>query len=229
MSGDRHSVAAAPLFITDPDEIARKEAENGIRQFNLAIEIIRSFVKDAERPFKLRSSMILQLHHAALEGIDRLAGTYRNTPVKIEGSGHEPPQAAFVAEEVEHLCGYVNDKWSKSSALHLAAYVLWRLDWIHPFSDGNGRTARMVSNVVLNVKLDSLLPGAPSIPEQIAEDKKPYYDALEEADRACTLGEIDVGALEGLLGGMLAKQLLNATKQAAAAPPAPTVTLEGQK
>jgi Fic family protein len=227
LSGDRHSVAAAPPLLTDPDEIARKEAENGIRQFNIAIETIRSFVRDRERPFKLRPSLILQLHHAALDGLDRFAGTYRNTPVKIGGSGHEPPQAFFVAEEVEHLCGYVNDNWERSSALHLAAYVLWRLNWIHPFADGNGRTARAVSNVVLNVKLDSLLPGAPSIPEQIAYDKRPYYAALEEADRAWTAGKLDCGVLEDLLGGMLARQLLDATKRAAEAP-APTATLEDQ-
>jgi Fic family protein len=227
LSGDRHSVAATPLILTDPDEIARKEAENGIRQFNVAIDIIRSFVKDRERPFKLRSSLILQLHHAALEGLHQLAGAYRNTPVKIGGSGHQPPQHFFVAEEVEHLCSYVNDNWDKSAALHLAAYVLWRLNWIHPFADGNGRTARAVSNIVLNVKLDSLLPGAPSIPEQIADDKKPYYDALEEADRAWAAGKSDVSALEGLLAGMLARQLLDAIKQAAEAR-ASAATLEDQ-
>jgi hypothetical protein len=121
LSGDRHSVAAAPPLLTDPDEIARKEAENGIRQFNIAIEAIRASVRDRERPLKLRSPLILQLHHAALEGIDRLAGAYRNTPVKIGGSGHEPPQHFFVAEHVEHLCSYVNDNWGRSSALHLAA------------------------------------------------------------------------------------------------------------
>jgi len=90
------------------------------------------------------------------------------------------------------LCDYVNTNWDSRSALHLAAYVLWKLNWIHPFVDGNGRTARTLSNVVLNVKLDALLPGLPSIPEQIAEDKKPYYDALEEADHAWTVGQIDV-------------------------------------
>jgi hypothetical protein len=74
-----------------------------------------------------------------------------------------------------------------------------------------------------------LLPGAPSIPEQIAEDKRPYYDALEEADRAWTLGQVNVSALKRLLEGMLAKQLLNATKQAAGAAPASTALLEGQK
>jgi Fic family protein len=153
VSGDRHSVAETPLIITDPDEIARRETENGIRQFNLAIEMVRSFVKDADRPFRLRSSKILQLHKAALEGLHPLAGTYRNTPVKIQGSGHAPPEVAFVPEEVEHLCEYVNGNWLRS-AIHLSSYVLWKLNWIHPFSDGNGRTARMVSYLVLSVKLD---------------------------------------------------------------------------
>jgi len=57
VSGDRHSIAEAAALLTDADEIARREAENGIRQFNLALEIIRSHVKDPERPFRLRSRL----------------------------------------------------------------------------------------------------------------------------------------------------------------------------
>ena len=93
MSGDRHSIAETAAVLTDADEIARREAENGIRQFNLALEIVRAHVKDAERPFRLRSSTILRLHKAALDGLHPLAGTWRNTPVKIGGSGHQPPDA----------------------------------------------------------------------------------------------------------------------------------------
>jgi Fic family protein len=173
LSEDRHSVAEATALLTDPDEIARREAENGLRQFNLALEIIRTHVKDGERPFRLRSNVVLRLHKAALEGLHALAGTWRNTPVKIGGSGHQPPAEAFVSEEVELMCAYVNDHWKDKSAVHLCAYVLWKLNWIHPFSDGNGRTARAVAYVVLSIKLDSLLPGSPTIPEQIAGDKKP--------------------------------------------------------
>jgi Fic family protein len=213
VSAERHSVAETPLVITDPDAIARREAENGIRQFNLAVEIIRSFVKEPERPFRLRSSVILQLHRAALEGLHPLAGTFRNTQVIIGGSGHQPPEAPFVPEEVEHLCEYVNTNWDKS-AIHLAAFVLWKLNWIHPFADGNGRTARVVSYVVLSIKLDSLLPGTPTIPEQIAADKEPYYRGLERADGEWASGNVDVGDIEQLLDSMLAAQLLNATKQA---------------
>ena len=114
------------------------------------------------------------------------------------------------------MCEYVNNHWQDKSALHLAAYVLWKLNWIHPFADGNGRTARDVSYVVLSIKLDSLLPGTTTIPDQIAQDKKPYYDALEKADAASVGGSIDVSGLEEMLGGMLAKQLLQAAKEAEA-------------
>ncbi len=214
VSGDRHSIADTAAILTDADEIARREAENGIRQFNLALEIVRSHVKDVERPFRLRSSVILRFHKAALDGLHPLAGTWRNTPVKIGGSGHQPPDEAFVSEEVELMCDYVNDHWNDTSAVHLCAYVLWKLNWIHPFSDGNGRTARAVAYVVLSIKLDSLLPGAPTIPEQIAGDKTPYYNALESADLGLKSGRVDVSDLENMLEGMLAKQLLNAAKEA---------------
>ena len=135
MAGDRHSVALQPELITDLDEKARRETENGIRQFNLALEIIRNHVKDLERPFYLRPSMILQLHKAALDGIHLFAGTFRNTPVHIGGSKHSPVDAFLVPEEVHSLCEYVNQSWLSRNAIHLSAYVLWRMNWIHPFAE----------------------------------------------------------------------------------------------
>jgi hypothetical protein len=158
-----------------------REAENGIRQFDLALEMIRSF------------------DQAALDGIHPLAGTWRNTKVSIGKSKHVPPEAAFVSEEIEHLCEYVRENWSRN-AVHLGAYVLWKLNWIHPFADGNGRTARAVAYVVISAKLDSLLPGAPTIPEQIAANKAPYYSALEAADERLKDGAVDVSDLEKNVG-----------------------------
>ena len=89
------------------------------------------------------------------------------------------------------------------------------MNWIHPFADGNGRTARAISYVVMSIKIDGLLPGTPTIPEQIASDKRPYYDGLEAADKAWkATNEVDVSALETMLSNMLAAQLLSATREA---------------
>lgn len=214
MSEERHSFAPEAVLITDEDALARREAENGVRQFVVALDMIKSFVHEPDRPYRLRSSQILQLHHAAMADIHRFAGAFRNTPVEISKSAHRPPEHFFVAEEVEGLCSYVNEHWD-CSAIHLAAYVLWKLNWIHPFPDGNGRTSRAISYVVLSIRLDSVLPGSPTIPDQIASDKGPYYTALEAADAHwLSKGVVDVSELESLLSGMLAHQLLAATRTA---------------
>jgi hypothetical protein len=74
----------------------------------------------------------------------------------------------------------------------------------------------------MSIKLDSLLPGAPTIPEQIAADKGPYYKALEAADQHLIDGKLDVSDLETMLNAMLATQLLNAAKQASGEIAGPT-------
>jgi Fic family protein len=95
----------------------------------------------------------LTLNRFALEDVNRFAGTFRNSSVTISGSRHQPPNAAKVPELVEDFCDYINANWETKSAIHLSAYALWRINWIHPFADGNGRTARIVSYVVLSAKL----------------------------------------------------------------------------
>lgn len=215
MSEDRHSRADPVELITDPEEKARREAENGIRQFKEALELIRASIRKADgTQFKLTQSVILRLQQRALEGIHPLAGTYRNTPVYIEKSNHFPPPHTEVPDLVAEMCFYVNANWHMS-AIHLAAYILWRMNWIHPFADGNGRTARVVSYVVLSVKLESILPGTPTIPDLIAADKRPYYNALEGADDSWKRGIVAMADMEAMLEGMLAQQLLSATQEAA--------------
>lgn len=100
------------------------------------------------------------------------------------------------------MCDYVNDNWAEKAPLHLSAYIMWRLNWIHPFDDGNGRTSRAVSYLLLCVRLGYRLPGVQTIPELIASAKVPYYDALEKADD----GSLE--PLEQLLSAHLATQLL---------------------
>jgi fido (protein-threonine AMPylation protein) len=211
---ERHSWALEVELISDPAERAKQEARNGLRQFDEVIERVEFWLQP-ERPFRLRPSGILGLHRKALEGISSFAGVWRPAAIEIGGSSHNPPGAHLVAELIEQMCDYVNENWV-NSPVHLAAYVLWRMNWIHPFVDGNGRTARALSYLVLSVRLGCRLPGTNTIPDQIASDKTPYYQALEAADRAFSEGKIDVSRAESLLGDLLAKQFASVLRVAKA-------------
>lgn len=206
---ERHSKALAPELVTDPDERASLEARNGLRQFDITLSLIDEFL-NTERPFKLRPSILLQLHREALQGLSGFAGNFRPAGVEIAGSSHKPIGANQVPEFVEELCDYVNDNVGKASPIHLAAYVMWRLNWIHPFDDGNGRTSRALSYLVLCVCAGMQLPGTNTIPEQISNNKKPYYEALEAADAEFKdKGKIDLSVLEEYLESLLANQLVD--------------------
>ena len=213
MEGERHSEAREAELVTDPEECARLEARNTLRQFDLVIDRIEYWTApSAPSPFRLRLSTILDLHRAALEGLSAFAGNFRPASVGMHGSRHSPPAAFLVPALVEELCDYVNDNYERP-AVHLAAYALWRLNWIHPFTDGNGRTARALSYLVLCVRLGYRLPGTRTIPEFISDDKTPYYRALEKAD------ESDLTELEEFVHSLLAKQLLGIAEAASGSHP----------
>ena len=213
---DRHSRAFEPELVADPDERASREARNGLRQFDRVIELVEYFL-DPDRPFKLRSSHLLTLHREALDGISNYAGNFRPAGIAIGGSKHQPVGAHQVPEAVEALCDYINENWNAKSAIHLAAYCLWRLNWIHPFTDGNGRTSRALTFMVLCIRLGYRVPGTNTIPAQISADKTPYYKALEAADLAWRDGKVDLSVLENYLSHLLGQQLASVIDEATGA------------
>jgi Fic family protein len=210
----RHSKPAEPELVDDPHRKAEKESLNALKQFDLGIQIIKSFVENG-REFKLRPSVLLSLHREALQELSGYAGNYRPSGVLIEHSKHQPPHESRVPEYVEEFCDYINDNWETKSALHLAAYAMWRLNWIHPFADGNGRTSRIISYVVLCCKLGRVLPGTITIPDQIVQNRDPYFAALDAADRHYGDGKvIDVSEMENFLKELLGAQLYSVVEEA---------------
>jgi fido (protein-threonine AMPylation protein) len=208
----RHSRALEPELISDPQLKAEAEAANGLGQYDFAVKWVHQALE--RHPFKLRPSLICSFQREALQGISAYAGVFRPASVEILGSKHEPPGAHLVAELVEDLCEYVNDHWN-ASAIHLAAYVMWRLNWIHPFADGNGRTSRVLSFFVLSTKLGVVLPGTPTLPELVIQHRTDYEDALDLADAAWKEERIDVSAVERLIESLLATQLARVYEMAA--------------
>jgi hypothetical protein len=198
--------------LSEPEK-ARQEALNTLRQYDRMVEVINETLRQPQR-FRLRPSAIQELNRISILNIEAEAGRWRDVPMVIDGSQHQPPPAEEVPKHVDDLCDYVNDHWNDCSPFHLAGYVMWRLNWIHPFVDGNGRTTRAVSYYVLCAKLGFHIPGVMTVPEMIAQDKTPYYRALEAADEAGKRGAIDVSGMEHLLSELLAKQMVLALEMA---------------
>ena len=209
----RNSVPDEPELVADPVSKAEIEARNGFRQFDLGMHMVEDALAKGH-DFRWRPSLIQSLHREALQGLSKFAGHWRPAGVAIENSKHQPIGAHLVAEEIESMCDYLNAHMQSKSAIHMAAFAMWRLNWIHPFSDGNGRTSRIFSYAVLCVKLGFVLRGANTIPDQIVANRSPYFDALDFADEAWRSKIVDVSAMETLLERLLAVQLTSVFDQA---------------
>jgi len=173
----------------DLDAKAAIEAANGLVQIDYLTELV---VKRQQRD--LRESHILELQGMAIAGLYPCGGTYRNARdvVTISHSLHVPPEPAFVPSLVAEMVDWLaNARASGVSTLDRAAYALWRLNWIHPFRGGNGRTSRAIAYLVLSMDVGLMLPGTPSLPTLIYENRDAYVEALRDADQSVRAGAPD--------------------------------------
>ncbi len=126
------------------------------------------------KPGSFKQRDILQIHNTILRGIDDAnAGCYRTVAVRISGSTVVLPNPIKVPDMMTEFI-----KWIKTAdnihPIDLAAEAHYRLVSIHPFVDGNGRTARLMMNMIL------LMSGYP--PAIIAKrERLAYITALEKA------------------------------------------------
>jgi len=104
------------------------------------------------------------------------AGKYRSSNVIITGSDHTPPDALEIPSLMKDLVQWIKINEKKLHQIELAAIIHHKLVFIHPFFDGNGRTARLVMNLFLMQK------GYPLV-MILKNDRKRYYDSLDKADK----------------------------------------------
>jgi Fic family protein len=99
---------------------------------------------------ELTERHILHLHQLFYRRLDeKEAGRYRTMPVFITGSKHLPPAATQVPVRMRTFCKAIPGKRKQLHPVDFAAWLHFRLVNIHPFIDGNGRTARLMMNVAL--------------------------------------------------------------------------------
>ena len=144
------------------------EATNHAQAFDWIAEKSRKPLKN------FTENDLLALHKMILSGIDNQnAGFYRNVPVRLSGSRTVLPNP----RKVPNLMSAFHQWLQSSQDIHpvdLAAEAHYRLVTIHPFVDGNGRTARLLMNFIL------LCHGYPPAIIRKSERGK-YLDALEKA------------------------------------------------
>ncbi len=121
------------------------------------------------------SRVLHELHYLILKGIDREnAGKYRSVPVRISGSTHEPPQPYMLEKLMEDYFMHYSTQKKFLHPVILAAEMHERLVSIHPFIDGNGRTSRLVMNLILLANGYTIANLKGDLQSRLA-----YYSALE--------------------------------------------------
>lgn len=124
--------------------------------------------------------IIRALNYHAISCLHATAGEFRRCKVTV-GEDFKPPPHHQVQSLMHMFVDEVNRKWDKVDPIFLATFVLWKLNYIHPFVNGNGRTARAACYFVLCMRLGRWLEGDPILPELIRRHRDEYVEALAYA------------------------------------------------
>lgn len=137
-----------------------------------AILMVEDIVKSKQL---LSERQIKDIHGLVLRGInDKYAGKYRDEDVIIAGAEHMPPNYMILNDEMEDFIKWYFNEGVKLHPVERAAKVHVDFVKIHPFIDGNGRTARLLLN------LELMKDGFPPIIIR-NENRNEYYNVLDTA------------------------------------------------
>ncbi len=154
-------------------------APNGVKAENV-VEVLNG--KDAWtflRGYKgqMSSDFLCKIQYEITKNTScRIQGHFRDTQVRIIGSEWKPPEPVKVPTLIETMIGEYKPLKHGLHPVELAAWLHNKIAQIHPFSDGNGRTARLVMNWIL------MKNGFPPVIIDV-RNKEQYYKMIEEADK----------------------------------------------
>lgn len=144
-----------------------------INNHQKAIEFVEALAKTRSA---INEGEILEIHRLVLDNIEKeFAGRYRTGRVRILGANFVPPNHLKISELIADLLSDTVRNPEKLNAVELAARFHHRFVWIHPFYDGNGRTARLLMNLLL------MREGFPPA-IILVNDRRKYYRALDAAN-----------------------------------------------
>lgn len=181
IEGNKLTLRETSLVINDGLTVKGKSLRDHLeaRNHSEAIHFIYDLIEHEKR-HTISEYLIRSLQQLVVKDIEsKETGRYRLGSVMVTGSKHHPPDAFEVPKLMQELVTWINKSLNKLHPIELAALVHHRLVHIHPFTDGNGRTARLFMNLLLMQK------GYPMV-IILKNDRQKYYRALEKADSGHT-------------------------------------------
>lgn len=176
-----------------------------------AVEFIKQLVKERKGHQFITEDDIKAIHRIILHSInDEWAGKYRQTEVFIHGSGTELPMPHVVPHAMQEFIQWIQGQ-QETHPVRVASDAHFRFVSIHPFIDGNGRTARLLMNVVL------IMHGYPMAiirneerREYLAtfdiarkhNNMRPFYDIVESAVERSLDAYIKAGLGKSIMSGL---------------------------
>ncbi len=154
--------------------------------FLYVVSLVRDKVPISER-------IIREIHSLVLIDRPEDKGVYRRIPVKIMGAHHEPPQPYLVPVQMERLVADLPR--DNRHTIERAALFHLNFEGIHPFIDGNGRTGRLILNLML------MQAGYPPIDVKFT-DRRKYYSCFDSYYR-----DQDASPLVNMIGEYVKERL----------------------
>ncbi len=161
------------------------------------IEETMAFIEEHIRDYPINRLFVSEIHKRVVDGLlpppegegDHTPGEYRKKNVIIAKSTHRPPESLKIDEYMNELFEFINKNDGAKYSLLKTAIAHHRFVWIHPFTNGNGRTVRLFTYAMLvklgfNVDVGRILnPTA-----VFCSNRENYYTYLSQADTATDEG-----------------------------------------
>ncbi len=163
------------------------ELDDGVEEI-LNIQRAIDFIESHVGSSPIDHLFVRELHRIVVAGLrregDRTPGAYRLGEVSIGKSSHQPPWPADVPDFMSSLFEFIAEEKEPQMQLLQTAIAHHRFLWIHPFGNGNGRTARLLTYAMLvNQGFTSTSDYRAVNPTAVfGSDRQGYYDNLEAAD-----------------------------------------------
>jgi len=130
----------------------RIQEQNLLRQYDLLSNCIEIGIEKGIESFDKYT--LWALNHVAVANIAQFGGRFREQPIYV--GNHNPPHFEKVPNAIDQMLSVIHENWTVvDHPTAIAAYALWRLNWIHPFVEGNGRTARAACYYLICLKSEN--------------------------------------------------------------------------